>query len=156
MVAGLDVIVIVLAVLVILLIFAGVKTVPQGYNYTVERFGRYIKHLAPGLNLIVPFIDRVGAKMNMMEQVMDVPTAGGHHQGQRHRLGRRRRLLSGAERAAGRLSRLPGSKRNPQPDDDQHPHRDGLDGPRRVAVATATPSTSGCCASSTRRCRRGA
>jgi regulator of protease activity HflC (stomatin/prohibitin superfamily) len=74
MVAGLDVIVIVLAVLVILLIFAGIKTVPQGYNYTVERFGRYIKTLAPGLNLIVPFIDRVGAKMNMMEQVLDVPT----------------------------------------------------------------------------------
>ena len=74
MIAGLDVIVIVLAVLVILLIFAGIKTVPQGYNYTVERFGRYTKTLAPGLNLIVPFIDRVGAKMNMMEQVLDVPT----------------------------------------------------------------------------------
>ncbi|MGE0280968.1 MAG: SPFH domain-containing protein [Rhizobiaceae bacterium] len=74
MVAGLDVIVIVLAILVILLIFAGIKTVPQGYNYTVERFGRYTKTLAPGLNLIVPFIDRIGAKMNMMEQVLDVPT----------------------------------------------------------------------------------
>ena len=40
----------------------------------VERFGRYTKTLVPGLNLIVPFIDRIGAKMNMMEQVMDVPT----------------------------------------------------------------------------------
>jgi regulator of protease activity HflC (stomatin/prohibitin superfamily) len=74
MVAGLDVIVIVLAVLVILLIFAGIKTVPQGFNYTVERFGRYTKTLAPGLNLIIPLIDRIGAKMNMMEQVLDVPT----------------------------------------------------------------------------------
>lgn len=74
MIAGLDVIVIALAVLVILLLFAGIKTVPQGYNYTVERFGRYTKTLTPGLNLIIPFIDRIGAKMNMMEQVLDVPT----------------------------------------------------------------------------------
>ena len=63
-----------LVVLVLLLIFAGIKTVPQGFNYTVERFGRYTKTLTPGLNLIVPFIDRIGAKMNMMEQVLDVPT----------------------------------------------------------------------------------
>ena len=74
MVAGFDVIVIALAVLVILLIFMGIKTVPQGYNYTVERFGRYTKTLTPGLNLIMPFVDRIGAKMNMMEQVLDVPT----------------------------------------------------------------------------------
>ena len=50
------------------------KTVPQGYNYTIERFGRYTRTLKPGLNLIVPFIDRIGAKMNMTEQVLDVPT----------------------------------------------------------------------------------
>lgn len=74
MFGGLDIFVIALAILVIFLIFAGIKTVPQGYNYTVERFGRYTKTLEPGLNLIVPFIDRIGAKMNMMEQVLDVPT----------------------------------------------------------------------------------
>lgn len=74
MFGGLDVTIIVIAVLVILLIFAGIKTVPQGYNYTVERFGRYTKSLTPGLNLIIPFVDRIGAKMNMMEQVLDVPT----------------------------------------------------------------------------------
>jgi len=71
---GFDSVIIVLVVLVLLLIFAGIKTVPQGYNHTVERFGRYTRTLSPGLNLIIPFIDRIGAKMNMMEQVLDVPT----------------------------------------------------------------------------------
>jgi regulator of protease activity HflC (stomatin/prohibitin superfamily) len=71
---GFDVVIPVLVILVLLILFTGIKTVPQGYNYTVERFGRYTKTLTPGLNLIVPFIDRIGAKMNMMEQVLDVPT----------------------------------------------------------------------------------
>ncbi len=43
-----------------------VKVVPQGYVYTVERFGRYTHSLTPGLGLIIPFVDRVGTKMNMM------------------------------------------------------------------------------------------
>lgn len=64
---------IVLGVLAVLVLLAAVKTVPQGYNYTVERFGRYIKTMKPGLNLIVPFVDGIGRKMNMMEQVLDVP-----------------------------------------------------------------------------------
>ena len=71
---GFDWVVVAIVVLIILVLFAGVKTVPQGYNYTVERFGRFTRTLKPGLNLIVPFIDRIGAKMNMMEQVLDVPT----------------------------------------------------------------------------------
>jgi regulator of protease activity HflC (stomatin/prohibitin superfamily) len=64
---------IVLGVLALLVLFAAVKTVPQGYNYTVERFGRYIGTMKPGLNLIVPFVDGIGRKINMMEQVLDVP-----------------------------------------------------------------------------------
>ncbi len=70
---GFDIAVIVLLVLIVLVLAAGVKTIPQGYNYTIERFGKYINTLKPGLNIIIPFVDRVGAKMNMMEQVLDVP-----------------------------------------------------------------------------------
>jgi regulator of protease activity HflC (stomatin/prohibitin superfamily) len=67
-------VVVAILVLLVLTLVAGIKTVAQGYNYTVERFGRFTRTLQPGLNLILPFIDRVGAKMNMMEQVLDVPT----------------------------------------------------------------------------------
>jgi len=65
------VLVVVLAVVVVVL---GVKRVPQGSEYTVERFGRYTKTLRPGLHLIIPVVDAVGAKLNMMEQVLDVPS----------------------------------------------------------------------------------
>src|SRR5215204_3558496 len=70
---GLNVFVIVLVLLAIVTVFAGVKTVSQGYNWTVERFGRYTRTLSPGLNLIVPFFDRIGRKMNVMEQVIEIP-----------------------------------------------------------------------------------
>jgi regulator of protease activity HflC (stomatin/prohibitin superfamily) len=62
----------ILVVLAVVLVVLGAKRVPQGEEYTVERFGRYTKTLRPGLNLIVPVIDTIGAKLNMMEQVMDV------------------------------------------------------------------------------------
>ncbi len=58
----------------VLLVFMSVKSVPQGTEYTVERFGRYTNTLTPGLNIIMPIIDRVGNKLNMMEQVRDVPS----------------------------------------------------------------------------------
>lgn len=66
--------VLVIVALAVILVIMGVKAVPQGMEYTVERFGRYTKTLRPGLNIITPFIDRIGAKMNMMERVMDVPS----------------------------------------------------------------------------------
>ena len=71
---GFSIFVIVVLVIAIATVFAGVKTVPQGYHYTVERFRRYTTTLTSGLNFIVPFIDRIGSKVNMMEQVLDVPT----------------------------------------------------------------------------------
>lgn len=59
---------------VVLAIFKAVTFVPQGYEFTVERFGRYIRSLSPGLAIIFPFIDRIGSRQNMMEQVLDVPS----------------------------------------------------------------------------------
>lgn len=71
---GLSVFAIGVAALAILTLAAGVKIVPQGYVYTVERFGRYARSLGAGLALIVPFVERVGRKVNVMEQVIDVPS----------------------------------------------------------------------------------
>ncbi|HOB63095.1 MAG TPA: SPFH domain-containing protein [Candidatus Competibacteraceae bacterium] len=74
MLEGFSAFVVALAILAIILVFLGVKSVPQGMEYTVERFGRYTETLVPGLNFIFPVIDRIGRKMNMMETVLDVPS----------------------------------------------------------------------------------
>lgn len=70
---GFEIAVGVILIFALALIFSGVKMVPQGYNWTVERFGRYTRTITPGLHLIIPVIDKIGSKENMMEQVLDVP-----------------------------------------------------------------------------------
>jgi regulator of protease activity HflC (stomatin/prohibitin superfamily) len=62
-----------LLVLVVITLFAGVKTVPQGFVWTVVRFGAYTRLMHPGLNFVLPYIDRVGHKLNVQEQVVDIP-----------------------------------------------------------------------------------
>ena len=70
---GMDISVIAILIFAIILIFSGAKMVPQGYNWTVERFGKYTRTLSPGLTIIIPFIDTIGRRQNMMEQVLDIP-----------------------------------------------------------------------------------
>jgi len=69
--SGFAIFVLILGVVIVL---KGVVTVTQGFEYTVERFGRYTKTLRPGFHVIVPIVDRIGHRMNMMEQVTDVPS----------------------------------------------------------------------------------
>ena len=73
-IAPFSVFVVVVLVFAVALVFMGVKTVPQGFEFTVERFGRYTRTLTPGLHLIVPIVDRIGQRQNVMEQVTDVPS----------------------------------------------------------------------------------
>lgn len=69
-----QIVAIIFVVFVVITLMAGVKQVPQGRHYTVERFGRYNRTLTPGLGLVIPYIETIGAKVMMMEQVLDVPT----------------------------------------------------------------------------------
>ena len=71
---GLGIFVLVFLAVIVFYLIRAIRMVPQGFNYTVERFGKYVRTLPPGLGLIVPFIDRIGRKQNMMEQVMQVPS----------------------------------------------------------------------------------
>jgi regulator of protease activity HflC (stomatin/prohibitin superfamily) len=61
------------AVLALLFVMMGVKIVRQGYRYTIEHFGRFVRVAEPGFNYVMPFVTRVGRKINMMEQVVDIP-----------------------------------------------------------------------------------
>lgn len=72
--SGFSVFAVVVLVFALAMVFLGVKTVPQGFEYTVERFGKFTRSLSPGLHLIIPIIDSIGREMNMMEQVLDVPS----------------------------------------------------------------------------------
>src|SRR3954447_8919473 len=64
---------ILLLILVVVTLYAGVKTVSQGQVWTVERFGAYTRLLQPGLNFVLPYVDRVGRRLNVQEQVVEIP-----------------------------------------------------------------------------------
>ena len=66
--------VVAIVALAFILLFSVVKIVPQGREFTVERFGKYTRTLTPGISILTPFVERIGRRMNMMEQVLDVPT----------------------------------------------------------------------------------
>ncbi len=70
---GSTIVVIAIVILAIVIIRGGIKQVPQAQEWTVERFGKYTKTIRPGLNLIVPFIDRIGFKLSLRETVLDIP-----------------------------------------------------------------------------------
>ena len=72
--SGFGIFVIVFVVFAVITLLSAIRTVPQGYNYTVERFRRYTFTMQPGLGLIVPYLDTIGNRVNMMEQVLDVPS----------------------------------------------------------------------------------
>ncbi|MEY8204560.1 MAG: SPFH domain-containing protein [Bermanella sp.] len=69
---GIEMTILVIAVLAIVTIAKGITMVPQGYMWTVERFGKYTHTLQPGLHLIIPFVDSIGFRQNVMEQVLDI------------------------------------------------------------------------------------
>ena len=59
---------------IVITFFKGVRVVPQGFEYTVEHFGKYTTTMSPGLHFLVPYMQGVGRKVNMMEQVFEVPS----------------------------------------------------------------------------------
>ncbi|MBX3139726.1 MAG: SPFH/Band 7/PHB domain protein [Trueperaceae bacterium] len=70
---GFGLLTVVLVIVALAILFSGIKTVPQGEQWTVQRFGRYVQTLTPGLRFIVPLMDRIGKRLSVMEQVLDVP-----------------------------------------------------------------------------------
>jgi regulator of protease activity HflC (stomatin/prohibitin superfamily) len=71
---GLSAFAVVLALLVVVTLAIGIRTIPQGHVHTVERFGRYDRSLGSGLGLIIPYVERIGRRVNIMEQVVEVPS----------------------------------------------------------------------------------
>ena len=73
MLSAFSVFVLLVVLFALIFVILAVQRIPQGSEWTVERFGRYVRTLEPGLALIVPVVDRIGARMNMMETVLQVP-----------------------------------------------------------------------------------
>ncbi|HHN68207.1 MAG TPA: SPFH/Band 7/PHB domain protein [Thermopetrobacter sp.] len=71
---GFSIFALILVLLVLATLYMGIVIVPQGHHYTVERFGKYIKTLHPGFHIIIPWFDRISNKVNVMEQVLEVPS----------------------------------------------------------------------------------
>ncbi len=71
---GLSTFAILVILIAFLIVFKGVVTVNQGYEYTIERLGRFTRSLSPGFHIILPFVDSIGSRVNMMERVLDVPS----------------------------------------------------------------------------------
>ena len=69
-----SIVIIAIFLVIVFLVTGAVKAVPQGNEWTVERFGKFTRLLDPGLHIIVPFFDAVGIRMNVMEQVLDIPS----------------------------------------------------------------------------------
>lgn len=68
-----NIVLIIFGAAAVFLVALGVRTVPQGFEYTVQRFGRFTRIMQPGINLIVPVIDQVGRRINIMERIADIP-----------------------------------------------------------------------------------
>ncbi|MBX2867743.1 MAG: SPFH/Band 7/PHB domain protein [Acidiferrobacterales bacterium] len=73
-IGGASIAVIILIVLAVLTVMKSVVTVQQGYEYTIERFGRFTRTMRPGIHFLIPYIDSIGAKVNVMERVLEVPS----------------------------------------------------------------------------------
>ena len=131
---GFNIFVLVLLVLFIAVLAAGVKVVPQGWNYTVERFGRYTRTLRPGLTLIIPFIDRIGRKLNVMEQVIEVPSQEVITKDNAMVRVDGAAFFQVLDAALASYEVTQSAGRHPRPDHDQHPYGDGLDGPRQAPL----------------------
>jgi regulator of protease activity HflC (stomatin/prohibitin superfamily) len=71
---GFEIFVVLVVALALVALWTTVKIVPQGFNYTVETFGRYTRTLNPGLHILIPVMERIGSRMNMKEQVIDIPS----------------------------------------------------------------------------------